>query len=330
MANTSDYIAAGRAGAKGVRDSFIAARQNAPDYQTIGEARQNATASKKKAAIQATKGVITEGIRAKAKVENTKTKIEADEKILDTKLGAKRFAGIVGGLGTVAVAGMSMAAPKEDTSSWKDKHYAAQEALQKEMLARLQKEDDADGEVPGIQELPTYEPTPFEDDGGGSSKSSDSKSSGNLKMDYMSKLTKAGMSDEQAAATVGHLMVETGGFKHMEELAPNAYGTKGYGHLQWTDTGSGGGRRTDFMNYSKKQGLDPQSFEANSGFLVKELTTNFNNSWTNGGSFEGLQGIQNLEDASSYLQTNFIRPGVPHTDRRLAEGRKALDEWRNR
>ena len=156
-----------------------------------------------------------------------------------------------------------------------------------------------------------------------------SKGTGNLKMDYMTKLTGAGMSDEQAAAAVGHMMVETGGFKHMEELAPNVHGTKGYGHLQWTDPGSNGGRRTDFMNWSKSQGLDPQSFEANSGFLVHEMTTNFNKSWTGGGSFEGLKGQNTLEGASSYLQSNYIRPGIPHTTRRISEGRQALQEWQS-
>ena len=146
-------------------------------------------------------------------------------------------------------------------------------------------------------------------------------------MQYMDKLTANGMSKEQAAATVGHLLVETGGFKHMEELAPNAYGTKGYGHLQWTDTEPGRGRRTDFLNYTKQRGLDPKSFEANSDFLVHEITTNYNGSWTGGGSFGGLQQQGTLEGASAYLQNNFIRPGVPHTDRRLAEGRAVLQQW---
>ena len=82
-----------------------------------------------------------------------------------------------------------------------------------------------------------------------SNTSTDATGGGDLSMQYMNKLTSSGMSDEQAAATVGHLIVETGGFKHMEELAPNVHGTKGYGHLQWTDPTPGSGRRTDFMNY---------------------------------------------------------------------------------
>ena len=141
MANTRDYIAAGMAGARGVRDNFIAARKNAVDYGVLGEANMKARSAQNVAITNATRGVMKAGINAKAKVENTKTKVEADKKVLDTKLGAKRFAGIVGGLGTVAVAGMSFAAPKDkEDSSWKDKHYAAQEALQLQMLERLKKE----------------------------------------------------------------------------------------------------------------------------------------------------------------------------------------------
>ena len=162
MANTRDYIAAGMAGARGVRDSFIAARKNAPDYGVLGEANMKARSAQNVAITNATRGVMKAGINAKAKVENTKTKVEADKKVLDTKLGAKRFAGIVGGLGTVAVAGMSFAAPKDkEDSSWKDKHYAAQEALQLQMLERLKNGNDDDGEIPGLQEVPTYTPDEY-------------------------------------------------------------------------------------------------------------------------------------------------------------------------
>ena len=129
MANTRDYIAAGMAGARGMRDSFAAVTKNAPDYGVLGEANMKARSDQNVAITNATRGVMKAGINAKAKVENTKTKVEADKKVLDTKLGAKRFAGIVGGLGTVAVAGMSFAAPKdEDDNSWKDKYH------QKEMI----------------------------------------------------------------------------------------------------------------------------------------------------------------------------------------------------
>ena len=62
---------------------------------------------------------------------------------------------------------------------------------------------------------------------------------------------------------------------------------------------------------------------------MHEITTNYNGSWTGGGSFGGLQQTGSLEEASGYLQNNFIRPGVPHTERRLAEGNNVLQQWRN-
>ena len=232
MANTRDYIAAGMAGARGVRDSFIAARKNAVDYGVLGEANMKARSAQNVAITNATRGVMKAGINAKAKVENTKTKVEADKKVLDTKLGAKRFAGIVGGLGTVAVAGMSFAAPKDnEDSSWKDKHYAAQEALQLQMLERLKNGSDDDGEIPGMQEVPEWKPDEYKPgESSDSSSSSSSASSGDGKTvssdisaqhsgQAGSKLTKAqikryaiqaGFTPEQASTVVGIAGGESG------------------------------------------------------------------------------------------------------------------------
>ena len=134
----------------------------------------------------------------------------------------------------------------------------------------------------------------------------------------MSLLTNNGMSREQAAALTGHLEVESDRFRADTEYAPNAYGTRGRGHLQWTDTGTSGGRRTNFENFSRSKGLDPKSFEANSQFLLSEMKGNHGNHWTNGGSYQGFLETRSVEEASRYLQNNYIRPGVPHTERRLS------------
>ena len=138
--NVSDWVAAGRAGARAVGDNFAALRQNAPDYQVIGEAAMKARSAERQAVTKATGDVAQAGLAAKAKVENARTSAERDEKILDAKLGAKRFAGIVGGLGTVAVAGMSLAAPKdEDDNSWKDKYHEKEMALLDKQIEALDK-----------------------------------------------------------------------------------------------------------------------------------------------------------------------------------------------
>ncbi len=129
------------------------------------------------------------------------------------------------------------------------------------------------------------------------------------------------------AALVGHLKVESDNFQADTEYAPNAYGTKGRGHLQWTDTGNSGGRRTNFESFANSKGLSPTSFEANSQFLLSEMQGNHGNHWTNGGSMQGFLQTSNINDASSYLQSNFIRPGVPHTDRRLQGAHAAFNAF---
>ena len=162
MANTRDYIAAGIAGARGVRDNFIVATKNSPNYGDLGLANMKAQKAMNVAVTDATKNVLNSGIAATARVENTKNKIRADKGVLDSKLSQRKFAGMVGGLGLAAVGGMMLAAPKDkEDSSWKDKHYAAQDALQRQMLERLKNANDDDGEIPGLQEVPTYTPDEY-------------------------------------------------------------------------------------------------------------------------------------------------------------------------
>lgn len=70
-----------------------------------------------------------------------------------------------------------------------------------------------------------------------------------------------------AAAILGNLGHESGGFKSLQELRPIVAGSAGgYGYAQWT-----GSRRTQFMDYANRAHLAPSSFEANVGFLVWEL-----------------------------------------------------------
>ena len=73
-----------------------------PEYGGLAETAMKARSSERIAATQAEATVAQAGLRAKTKVENTKTKIDASEKILDKKIGAKRMAGVVGALGAVA------------------------------------------------------------------------------------------------------------------------------------------------------------------------------------------------------------------------------------
>ena len=83
-------------------------------------------------------------------------------------------------------------------------------------------------------------------------------------MRYMHTLTKNGFSPVQAAAMVGHLDYRSDGFRAWR-YAPNRLGTRGYGHLQWTNIPGnfkpGGQRRTDFENFASRNKLKPSSFK---------------------------------------------------------------------
>lgn len=70
-----------------------------------------------------------------------------------------------------------------------------------------------------------------------------------------------------AAAIVGNLGHESGGFRFLQEIKPLIPGSKGgYGWAQWT-----GPRRRAYEKYCADKKLDPASYEANYGFLVWEL-----------------------------------------------------------
>jgi len=319
---TGNYARAGKAVADDAAYSFDAARTYSPKADEMVRKAAKLRAEENLAAMKIEKNLRSKGIAEYTKTKNLKTDIDAKEnyKAASRKAGLLATAGGFLGKGIGGLGG----------SDRKRREVGANDDYYTKRIDSLRSDADTIRNTPlpsfsSPASTSTSSPAPSSSSNAGTA----TTGGGDLSMQYMKKLTSSGMSDVQAAATVGHLLVETGGFKHMEELAPNVHGTKGYGHLQWTDPSPGRGRRTDFMNYTQSRNLDPQSFEANSDFLVHEMTTNFNQSWTGGGSFEGLQQQGTLEGASAYLQNNFIRPGVPHTDRRLAEGRSVLEAWRN-
>lgn len=72
---------------------------------------------------------------------------------------------------------------------------------------------------------------------------------------------------DDAAAIVGNLGHESGGFTSMQEIRPTVAGSRGgYGWAQWT-----GPRRRAFEAWCKQEGLSPADDEANYRYLVVEL-----------------------------------------------------------
>lgn len=121
-----------------------------------------------------------------------------------------------------------------------------------------------------------------------------------------------GLSQVQAAAVLGNLGHESGGFRHMQELNPRG-GRGGWGWAQWT-----GPRRRAFEAWTKERGLDPSSDEANYGFLSHELRT------TERRALARLRGATNLRDATVGFENDFERSGVKAYGSRLAFARRAL------
>ncbi len=342
----NNNVAAGKAIADSSADIYDTSRRTAPDFTNIAKTSIEARSAERVAATRAETQVARQGIASKALLKGTKQQIASDKKVNDTLGGAKRFAGIVGGLGTLATASIlhnqgaqEAALDKQDRDAFMTEtraNFDRSNQLMSDYIETLRNN-------PTIITMPEASPSPSSssDDTPSTSSTSntDSNSSGvtttvrkvgDTTSNYMSTLTAAGLGVVPAAALTGHLQYESGDFRHLEELEPNAYGTRGYGHLQWTDVPGGSSRRSDFLSYAKDNGLEPSSFEANSGFLLHEMQSDFNGSWTNGGSWEGLKSITDFDTASQYLQDNYIRPAAAtaNTSQRRANGRAILSSWR--
>lgn len=122
-----------------------------------------------------------------------------------------------------------------------------------------------------------------------------------------------GVSPVAAQGIVGNLAHETDGFKDLQEKKPLVKGSKGgYGFAQWT-----GSRRDNFENWASQQGLDPSSYEANKGFLIHELTNT-----PEGKVLASLQNAQTPEEAALTFSNEFLRPGIPHNDKRIEYANK--------
>lgn len=125
-----------------------------------------------------------------------------------------------------------------------------------------------------------------------------------------------GLEDFQAAAIVGNLDQETGGFKFMQELDPTVKGSKGgYGFAQWT-----GPRRKAFEAWSSQNNLDVNSYDANFGFLVHEIQNNDYFIKV----MEKLSKTKNIDEATEVFSKGYLKPGIPKMDQRKKKSRLYL------
>jgi hypothetical protein len=118
-----------------------------------------------------------------------------------------------------------------------------------------------------------------------------------------------GVSDAVAAGIVGNLAHESGGFLQLQEIDPMIKGSRGgFGYAQWT-----GSRRVEFEKWAADKGIDPNSYEANKGFLIHELKNT-----AEGSVLKELENVTDPLEATKIISDKFLRPGKPHMNSRLA------------
>lgn len=123
-----------------------------------------------------------------------------------------------------------------------------------------------------------------------------------------------GLTDAQAAGVVGNLMHESGGFQSLQEQNPGS-GRGGFGYAQWT-----GARRNAFENFAAQNGLDPNSYEANYGYLKHELNTDPYERR----QFDTVKQAKTAAEAAKLVSDNFLRPGTPNIAARQNYANQAL------
>ena len=322
-ARTGNFSQAGKSAADDLVRSFAAARRNSPDYGKIAQTAATIRSQEKQAAIKAQSAVTKTGIQAAGEVKTNKINIEAKANLNQSK----RKAGALATAGKMFGIAGSFAGEKRTKREVgaNDSWYDQQIQTNRDKAASIRE---------GINTNETSTNT-SSGTGGTAPKAgktaTDGSGSQSTSQRLMSTLTSQGYSPVQAAGIVGNAQYESANFTAHEEFEPNAYGTKGAGFFQWTNAG-GANRRDNFEGFATSRGLDPKSFEANSGFMIHEMQGNAGNHWTGGMNDEGYRQIGDLSTAVTSIQNDYLRPNkdVANTEQRLIYAQQALKDWQNR
>jgi hypothetical protein len=98
----------------------------------------------------------------------------------------------------------------------------------------------------------------------------------------------------------------------INEIAPIVPGSRGgYGINQWT-----GPRRRAYEAYAQERGSALDNLDTQLDFTLHELDT------TERGARDAIYSAQDPETAARLVSEKFLRPGIPHLDRRIEEARK--------
>ena len=129
------------------------------------------------------------------------------------------------------------------------------------------------------------------------------------------------VSEVQAAAMLGNIGWECGGFKALQEVKPVMGGIGGLGWCQWTAA-----RRTSFVNWLRDNGWGDNYHddEANYGYLLYELHG------PQRSSLNAVKGTSMVESATKTFMDIFERPNAKcqALDNRIGLAKMALQEYR--
>ena len=118
----------------------------------------------------------------------------------------------------------------------------------------------------------------------------------------------------QAVALAGNLAYESTNFQTMQEVLSGERKKKGHkgglGYVQWTDTSSKNNRRTKFEELASKNNLSISSYDANYGYLKKELSERMPGTLENMGKnmIKKLKRANDLEEAVKIVMAGYLRP----------------------
>lgn len=119
-------------------------------------------------------------------------------------------------------------------------------------------------------------------------------------------LVRRGVPLNAAIGLAGNIAVESGFRTDINEIAPLVEGSRGgYGLIQWT-----GPRRRQFEAFA---GQNLNDLDTQLDFIVHELGT------TEKRAADAIYAAASPTEAARLVSERFLRPGIPHMDRRLAE-----------
>ncbi|PJG54654.1 hypothetical protein CVM73_13400 [Bradyrhizobium forestalis] len=126
-----------------------------------------------------------------------------------------------------------------------------------------------------------------------------------------------GFKDFQAAAILGNIGQECGGFTLFQERHPIS-GRGGIGWCQWTAD-----RRVNYENFCRDNQLDPQSDKANYSFMKHEMTNT-----SERGVVARLQATTEINAATELFMRVYERPGIPALEKRQTWAQRALSAFK--